>query len=95
MFALLIRCKLEDLVLQHRNASVSAENQINLIEVTDWTSLSPLAPQEVTRMFAFWDAVHTSSPIPFVATLLTRHDSSSALSRVLRQQVRDSMTIPR
>jgi len=69
MFALLIRCKLEDLVLQHRNASVPAEKQINLIEVTDWASLCPLAPQEVARMFAFWDAVH-SSPHPICSHLL-------------------------
>jgi Temperature dependent protein affecting M2 dsRNA replication len=61
-FALLVRCKLEDSVLKLRRATVPVEAEMSLVEVADWTSLCPLAPQEIKRMFAFWDAVLSLVP---------------------------------
>jgi hypothetical protein len=64
MCALLARCKLEELVLKKRKVIFDPENQISLVEDTNWTSLCPLAPEEVTRMCVFWEAVALPSCIP-------------------------------
>lgn len=56
-FAVLARCKVEQMMTKKRNEGFTVEKELSLVDVDDLKLLVANLPKEVERIYIFWDAV--------------------------------------